>query len=168
MMPWKGVLPPDQIDEQSAKLKEMDKQEGLRRERKALEYEFKTLLTNMLSEKTKKLVPNKDEHVARFQAYQDDFQNMTDPEEINVLVERLRDEAEAIMNKIKFDKGYNEQRKAFEILKKKFDEDDLPEELQVKWRRVESLLDEEHDQSQQNLDEATELRKELVKSTKGM
>ena len=42
----------------------------MRREKQQLGYEFNTLVNEMLSEKTKKLVPNREEHVEKFEAYQ--------------------------------------------------------------------------------------------------
>ena len=52
-----------------------------------------------------------------------------------------------VRNRLKFEKGYAEQRKNFEMLKNKIDEDDLTPEEKVKWQRVEELLDYEHEQS---------------------
>ena len=53
---------------------------------------------------------------------------MTEVEEIINLTQSLRDESAAIRNRVKFEKGYAEQRKNFEMLKNKIDEDDLTEE----------------------------------------
>lgn len=66
---------------------------------------------------------------------------------LDSFMNRLRQSALKIQNKVKFEKGYAAENKALGLLKDRINLDDLTDDEKAKMEEIEKLLDNEEEQS---------------------